>query len=696
MSLDPSTEAISRFIGSFHLELEAERMRSDYEAFRAAGKLAEEAPQEPVPFPALSAPHELQDFAPGLKYAPAVPAAAPEPVEPAETPPAPVEPIAPDLLLPLREAALPAVQGSGGEVAEGLPVLVPPPPNTILTVTVQVADLSDNDLLDFGTPDVFLPVGLQMATLEALAGAAAALGADVDAGLPAHAVPTLADAGAMAARMIATGEAPAAPGVTEVTLHGAEALGIHVEGAPAGVLPDFLDLLPEALRPAEEETAPTGEDGPGGGAATAGSASGSAGIQTGHGGRDGGGNGGGGAGDPASDPRLDPGAPSAGLFSDMEVEPGHAVGTGANLAVNETLITLRWVDAPVIAVGGTVVELAAISQTNVMVSSALPGTAPSGQAINAAAIEHLSSGGAGTAATGSGAPEDWRIVTIDGDLTAMNWVQQYVFLGDMDRAEVIFTGSSTWMGLGGNIVSNQAAIVELGFHYDLIVVEGDMLSLTSISQTNVLLDSDIVTGAPAGTVTAQDNLQLNSARITQSGIDTVTEMTAGIRDTLEAMAAGGGPGAAILDDPAFAGLDGLDVLYVRGNFTKLNVIEQVNVLGDSDQLHLACEGLAAAGGQIGIVTGSNAQANLAHVFDDGLDSTVMAAGGGYSDALIHQAGLIDLDAPPGGVALAPVVSEAVAFLAEGMIDPVPDLEIAPVPGLPDLPGSLDVMQTALA
>ncbi|MCE6958665.1 hypothetical protein LAZ40_06335 [Cereibacter sphaeroides] len=663
MSLDPSTEAISRFIGSFHLELEAERMRSDYEAFRAAGKLAEEAPQEPVPFPALSAPHELQDFVPGLKYAPAVPAAAPEPVEPAETPPAPVEPIAPDLLLPLREAALPAVQGSGGEVAEGLPVLVPPPPNTILTVTVQVADLSDNDLLDFGTPDVFLPVGLQMATLEALAGAAAALGADVDAGLPAHAVPTLADAGAMAARMIATGEAPAAPGVTEVTLHGAEALGIHVVGAPAGVLPDFLDLLPEALRPAEEETAPTG---------------------------------GGGAGDPASDPRLDPGGSSAGPFSDMEVEPGHAVGTGANLAVNETLITLRWVDAPVIAVGGTVVELAAISQTNVMVSSALPGTAPSGQAINAAAIEQFSSGGAGTAAPGSGAPEDWRIVTIDGDLTAMNWVQQYVFLGDMDRAEVIFTGSSTWMGLGGNIVSNQAAIVELGFHYDLIVVEGDMLSLTSISQTNVLLDSDIVTGAPAGTVTAQDNLQLNSARITQSGIDTVTEMTAGIRDTLEAMAAGGGPGAAILDDPAFAGLDGLDVLYVRGNFTKLNVIEQVNVLGDSDQLHLACEGLAAAGGQIGIVTGSNAQANLAHVFDDGLDSTVMAAGGGYSDALIHQAGLIDLDAPPGGVALAPVVSEAVAFLAEGMIDPVPDLEIAPVPGLPDLPGSLDVMQTALA
>ncbi|ULB12157.1 hypothetical protein ORIO_20350 (plasmid) [Cereibacter azotoformans] len=686
MSLDPSTEAISRFIGSFHLDLEAERMRSDYEAFRAAEKLAGGLPRDPVPLPALSAPHEFVGFEPGLKYAPPKTDYVPPASPPLDPEPVPVVPIAPGLELPLREAELPAAQGSDGGGGGEDAAFLAPPPNSILTVTIQVAELSDNDLLDFGTPDVFLPVAQQMASLEALVGAAEALGAVVGSALAPHVPPALTEAEGMAARMLAAGEGPAAPGVTMTTLHGSDATGIVVEGLPAGEMPDFHDLLPGPLRP-EAEVEAGGSSGTVADPAT----------------------------DPATDPRLDPGGSTPAPFRDMEVESGHAVESGANLAVNEALVTLRWVDAPVIAVGGSVVELAAISQTNVMVSSTLPGGTPSGlpggtpsglpggtpsgTAINAAAIEQVAAPGPGPGETAAetSQPLGWRIATIEGDLTAMNWVQQYVFLSDMDRAEVVFTGDATWIGLGGNLASNHTSLVELGYHYDLVVVDGDMLTLTSISQTNVLLDTDVVTGAPAGSVTAQDNLQLNSARITKVGLDRMEAMSEGIQGTVESMVAGGGPAAAILADPLFAGFETLNVLHVKGDLIKLNVIEQVNVLGDADQLHMALGTLAALeGAQVSIVTGSNAQLNLAHVLDDGIDSTVMAAGGGYSDALIHQAGLVDLEAPPGGVMLAPVVSEAIAFLVDGMIDPIPDLEIAPVPGLPDMPGGLDVMQTALA
>ncbi|PTR12540.1 hypothetical protein [Cereibacter azotoformans] len=675
MTLDPSTEAISRFIGSFHLDLEAERMRSDYEAFRAAEKLAEDLPRDPVPLPALSAPHEFVGFEPGLKYAPPKADYVPPAFPPLDPEPVPVVPIAPGLELPLREAELPAVQGSDGGGGGEDAAFLAPPPNSILTVTIQVAELSDNDLLDFGTPDVFLPVAQQMASLETLVGAAEALGAAPGSALPAHVAPTLAEAEGMAARMLAAGEGPAAPGVTMTTLHVTDATGIVVvEGLPAGEMPDFRDLLPGPLRPEAE--------------VEAGGSSGMA---------------GGGGSDPATDlwldPRLNPGGSTPAPFRDMEVEPGHAVESGANLAVNEALVTLRWVDAPVIAVGGSVMELAAISQTNVMVSSTLPGGTPSGLALNAASIEQVAapSPGPGESAAETSQPLGWRIATIEGDLTAMNWIQQYVFLSDMDRAEVVFTGDATWIGLGGNLASNHTSLVELGYHYDLIVVDGDMLTLNSISQTNVLLDTDVVTGAPAGSVTAQDNLQLNSARITKVGLETMEAMSESIQVTVESMVAGGGPDAAILADPLFAGFETLNLLHVKGDLIKLNVIEQVNVLGDADQLHMALGTLSALeGAQVSIVTGSNAQLNLAHVLDDGIDSTVMAAGGGYSDALIHQAGLVDLEAPPGGVMLAPVVSEAIAFLVDGMIDPIPELEIAPVAGLPDMPGSLDVMQTALA
>lgn len=653
MSLDHSTEQIAHFIGSFHLDIDALRLRTDYEAFKVAQNAEAEPPPETEHKPMRSPPYEMKGFEPGLTYVAPADAAPPQEVPLVEHGPEEPVPLEPALVeegpAPDQLALVDAPVGGSG-----VTLMIPPPPNSILTVTTQIAVVSDSDVLDFGAPDAFIAPELQFAQLTTLVATATALGAGVGETLLPSATPTLAQAETMAGEMLATGQHPAAPGVTETVLHGPEAETLVIDGEAASDMPLFIDLLPALLKP---EEAPEEE---------------------------------------ALDPRLDPNPDAPDPFG---VDPGHEVVTGGNLAINEALITLRWVDAPVIAVGGSVMDLSSISQTNVMVSTALPGAtlAPS-VAMNAASIGTVSSQTGTAAPVSQDQPEGWNVVTIEGDLTAVNWIQQYVFLTDMDCAEVIFTGAATYIGMGENVVSNLTSLTELGYHYDLIVVGGDMLTLNTITQTNVLLDADVVTGAPVGTVQGQENVQLNKAEISTVGIDTVEKMTDELQATMQALETGGfGLPPEILADPHFAGLDTINVLYITGDLIKMNVIDQVNVIGDSDQVHMALDDVAALeGALVTVTTGANAQLNSAQVVDDGIDSVVMAMGEAYSDALIHQAGLIDLDAPPDGVAMSAMVNEAVAFLAEGMIDSFDEPEFAPIPALPDHPGYADVMQTALA
>ena len=97
-----------------------------------------------------------------------------------------------------------------------------------------------------------------------------------------------------------------------------------------------------------------------------------------------------------------------------------------------------------------------------------------------------------------------------------------------------------------------------------------------------------------------------------------------------------------------------------------------------------------------VATGANALLNAAKIVDIGLDSTVMVEGEAYSDALIHQAGLIDEEAVPADVMMPGLASEAVAFLADDMIAPVTDEDGGPAaPSMSD-GGGYDVMHSVLA
>ncbi|MBK5928096.1 hypothetical protein [Rhodobaculum claviforme] len=654
MALDRITEEIAHFIGMFHLGIEADRLRLEYDAFAASRAETDHTPTE-TPMPEVSAPYALKGFVPGLSYEHPQ---AQVPLLPLPT--IEVRALMPDVAAPPPPQAPAATDSRAGPVAtEGQVTWILPEiaPNSLLIVISQTADLFDNDLVLVTGETPFTDPQVMVAALEhaiELAQHAHAPGHDAADGAV---VPRANDMAALAEAMATF--APAAGTHTEAAPHtllllrGEAAQGVHISGAQtapppddgapsdAPALPDFTELLPAflAARPQSGDTA--GEK------------------------------------DAFA---LPPRALPPPQIAPFGVDPGHTVVTGANTLVNEAVISQSWIDAPVIAVAGDAIRLDLVSQVILRhaTSDAAPaqgmgmgmGMAAPSRAINAVEIDIRDAPAPITASTAGGVfPQSWSVTRVEGDLIAVNHVQQFAFVSDFDRVEVTVTAAASYLGTGENTVLNTAVLRELGFHYDLILVGGDMITLNQIHQTNVLLDADTVAGAhhPGVTITAGDNLQYNRAEITQVGRDEMVAMRDTFQSALADMAGGGRDiGPDLARDALFEGRSALKVLQVEGDLIKANIIEQHAYLGDSDQIGLMLEDFLASGQPVEVITGSNAQLNAARLTDFGLDSTVMVAGTAYSDALIHQAQLIDPEAPPTGVGLVPLANEAVAFLADGM------------------------------
>jgi hypothetical protein len=402
------------------------------------------------------------------------------------------------------------------------------------------------------------------------------------------------------------------------------------------------------------------------------------------------------------------------LAEDDDRAPGHeathSVMAGGNELTNEAVIYTNWIDAPVIAVGGDVVTLDAVSQVNLLFDRdsaeglALPGLATS-KAVNAADISTVESGLMRPAEVGGSIlPAIWNVTTISGDVLLANHVQQHSFVMDADRIDITFTADSTTLVAGENQLFNLLAANEFGFGYDLILIGGSMVTMNLVQQTNVLLDDDTFTGPalPGALLSGDDNLALNKAEILKEGIDQHVEMAQAFADALRDMAQGAKELAAdVAQNELFTGFETLRALHIEGNLTQINLIDQVNYLGDQDQVRLAADALADVlqGASVTIATGSNALSNLATIKTAGLDSTIMAQGAVYEDAVLYQAGLIDTDAPPTGVTLSALASEAVAFLADDMLgsDIAKALEGAgAVDDSSTVGTTLDVMQTMTA
>jgi hypothetical protein len=377
------------------------------------------------------------------------------------------------------------------------------------------------------------------------------------------------------------------------------------------------------------------------------------------------------------------------------------------MSLNEAFVTTRWVDAPVISVAGDVISVDSISQVSVLQDvgqgGRIAGTSAS-QVINAAQIAMSPSAALVPPASPGediGLPTDWVIVRIDTDLVSVNWIDQHIFATDTDRVEVSFSGSNTFLGTGENLLSNATSISEYGMQYDLIIVGGNMITVNAITQTLVLLDSDTVKGggnSPVEGVSSNDNLLFNQALIQKTGIDTVGAISQAFQAVTQDLAAGATTlSADIAQSALFAGKGMVTALFVKGDFIKMNLIAQTNIVGDADQVTLALDALQASiSGQVNMTLGSNALLNAASIQDHGVDSLVMAGGDVYSDALIYQAELIDTGASDIGGSAAALASEAVAFLADGMLSPVSADDDEGLSPVFDSGSSLDVLHSVLS
>jgi hypothetical protein len=134
---------------------------------------------------------------------------------------------------------------------------------------------------------------------------------------------------------------------------------------------------------------------------------------------------------------------------------------------------------------------------------------------------------------------------------------------------------------------------------------------------------------------------------------------------------------------------------VSGSIFDLQYIKQTNILGDSDQVAMAMNGIEDSfpDAHWSLSTGSNTLVNTAQIID--LDSIGKNYVGGdhYSDEILIQAEFVSADHNLGGRDPDVLVNEAIAFLGDESAAPDGDAP-SDLP-LHDAP-HVDVMQTMLA
>ncbi|WP_338530575.1 type I secretion protein [Nitratireductor thuwali] len=653
--MDKITEAIAHFIGLFEVSLEEARLRDQYDEFRALkARQPDEgdlwASQETV-----KAPYSFEGFAPELKYVSPGPELTPLDVLPYFRYTPQHIPIAPAQEITISGSLKAHLQGAWPGTAIDLPDLQPP--GSVATVIAQYIRLHDDDYFSVGEHGlVFSPAISDGSELIALMSEAKNLSplrdlqiSDLSEGAR--------DFSTTVTELIA---APYEPGdEAEVfTVHSATIEGTYVNGQlvdEAPELEDYLDLKKDEED--EEEREEEGEENDGivhgsdrkGETAEAGSSISHSGNEA--------------------------------FKASVELQ------AGGNLLVNSVSLENNWLAGSVCAVVGDHIEINAVIQINAWCDTDWLTTAfgsladgPPTQAFNIATFERLDPSkeatGAGDALE-SDFPKHWVVQEIDGDLMIMNWLEQYTFMMDNDIGVLSSSGVTTRIIGGGNTATNDISLTELGKNYDLIIIGGSVFDLNIIQQLNILFENDLIGATPgfqtSGTasVSMSDNLLWNQAHI----------YTIGRADRFEALSEAYGQAAAsfangngslsdgVLNDSAFAGLETLRVLYIKGDLIDVQFVKQTNILGDSDQVALAMDAVRPhPESDWTLSTGANSLVNMAGILDVDAAGKTYVGGSQYSDELLIQAELISSDPDLGAQDPDKLATEAVAFLGDDTTD----------------------------
>lgn len=611
MSLDSISETIAHFIGTFELTSEQVRLRDQYQEFTALRRKAElDQLEDPI---SVRVKTDLK-LDPGRYEA--------LPFKAASEQAALSMPVPPSVVVPVPVIILGPLSGEGGATPEsqlmapGFPIVVEEPVlepellGSAVTYTFQTHNLNDNDTIgqgDFRDTETQIVEGQEMLEVATQFHAVGSPSIEIS---DYQSVETLKKIVAQAK----SADQIEIDGATVYTFEGESAAGAIVNGEHVDEIPDWVELLPQHHQPevaAQDET----QDQP------------------------------------------DPLPAEWNQQEEDEFGEGHTVIAGGNLAINEVAVTVGWVDAPVIAVGGYAVDLTVVSQVSVVsdVDEGAPGTQSHTNVVQASYID-TQANEAAWLDDNVAAPGQNPLVAISwitSDLYVTNFVQQVINATDIDHIETELTAATSLYTLGDNEIVNVTDIVQLGSYYDIVIIGGNMISVDMVHQTVVLMDDDVIHGASVHET--NDNLVVNQVALTDTGQDThedLTETFAGVlplqeMDT-EALE------DALLNDPEFAGMEQIRVLKIDGDLVQVNVVEQVTLLQDQDDVLLS-------GADATVMGAGNAVLNTASISNIGVNSVVMAGEGEYSDVVLHQASLFDTPAETEG---AEIATEAVALLIE--------------------------------
>jgi len=688
MPLDDKSEIIAHFIGIFDQSIEAARQRIDYDAFRAR-PTGENDPNGLLEVTVnVNSPYAMGDYAPGLDVQ------LPQFQEKEAIIPYAVRDLPPGAiiatlqlpdLLPFYGQPLPAIE----PLATINTTFILPPPSSMASVIIQQNYLSDNDIIDnvdFG--DVFVSPDRFQPALDELVRTADALQLADIPGRPGE-EGTIAEIAKASATKLANAQAPQIEGATTFLAHGAGATAsLVVNGQAQEDAPVLKDAMPAAF-------------------------------------------------DPKPEPEMSP-DPEVGALPDNS-EPVHILSTGTNILLNEASITSFWLDTKVIVAVGDSVAFNAITQVNVRNEfdqnfghnhdhshdhghgshhgsdrddddqdddgddddAYNQAQSPISISWNVASISSSGNATSRTDEDDDAAPSRIVVTRIEGNVILLNHIEQFNMVSDHDITSITFSGNESVITTGDNVVFNASFLYELGFQYDLIFIGGNMIDVSVIRQTNVLLDADnfMYGGGDDfdGMVNMAENMLWNSATIKEIGEDRREELEDDYKDAAKMLKQGAESlSNTVLSNEAFEGIDLLRVLYIAGDYVKWQTISQTNVLGDADQVAIMTQTLQSAeGANVQVATGSNALMNIASITDGGIDSTVYVGGDEYSDALLYQADFISTDNPLSYTGPTTLASEAVLFLADGMIkDGYDDDDDMDAHDLYET--SVDVMETVLA
>ncbi|GEP54691.1 hypothetical protein [Reyranella soli] len=284
----------------------------------------------------------------------------------------------------------------------------------------------------------------------------------------------------------------------------------------------------------------------------------------------------------------------------------------------------------------------------------------------------------------------WHVDRINGDYYDVNLVKQLNVLQDNDKVQVTASDHFKFWTTGENGQDNVAIVDHGGTQYDLVIVTGDYFGANWIFQTNILLNSDYVLvnagqgGAGSETVSTGANWLLNSAALVDLG-GPGKELTPDMQALISALQ--NGTSTMDLANGFVVPGDGsgtMNVLFITGNYYDLNVLEQINVVSDSDVVMQTLQN-----GEAGYVaTGANELANKALMVDLGPLGGQYVGGTQYAEATLVQTNIIaqsaDVVPAPSAVVLgdpAKLAPEAAALVAHGPAPapPPPEESTAPPP-----------------